>query len=463
MSDALSEQGDSSSFMGGRHPASSEESKPVSLSSSVTDAASGDDDEGVGAGDDTTTTAAPVTTNPKVPSTGTTTTAATTTNTNTTNNDNNGMGKARSGGHSLQFPWKLHEMLDLAEKIGKQDVVSWLPCGKGFRVHKKVDFCEQIMPSYFASTKYKTFQRSLNLWGFESVSKGPNRGACYHQYFLKGQPDVCHKMTRIKIKGQPTAASVAARAAHNSIQAVSGVSQIFPRSSGVGLGGGGSFPGHYSSVGTNPPTTTTSVLPGMANTNTTNTIGPGGSNNNNMNVPSVSAFIRGNTRQDLMPTQQQQTTAAAAAAAGAMVGNNPTGLGFMGGTSAVGLLGLQHQSGGFGLGMGGMVGTDPTALSSFYGAELMARRASMERHHAMALATLLTPPVPVVTVAGAGAGAEAATTPTGQLIGPSPPIINVINGVPPPLSSETTTTESTDLAKVRAADLTASATHVLQL
>ena len=50
------------------------------------------------------------------------------------------------------------------------------------------------MPGYFASQKYKTFQRSLNLWGFESVSKGPERGACYHQYFVKGHPELCHSM-----------------------------------------------------------------------------------------------------------------------------------------------------------------------------------------------------------------------------------------------------------------------------
>ncbi len=98
------------------------------------------------------------------------------------------------GGQLLQFPWKLHEMLHLAEKNGKTAIISWLPGGNGFKVHDKENFCSEIMPGYFASQKYKTFQRSLNLWGFESVAKGPDRGACYHQYFVKGHPELCHNM-----------------------------------------------------------------------------------------------------------------------------------------------------------------------------------------------------------------------------------------------------------------------------
>lgn len=105
-----------------------------------------------------------------------------------------------AGGQLLQFPWKLHEMLRLAEQNNKSDIISWLNGGNiggigvGFKVHKKDRFCSEIMPGYFASQKYKTFQRSLNLWGFESVAKGEERGACYHKFFVKGRPELCHNM-----------------------------------------------------------------------------------------------------------------------------------------------------------------------------------------------------------------------------------------------------------------------------
>jgi hypothetical protein len=104
----------------------------------------------------------------------------------------------------MQFPWKLHELLEETDK-GHSSVVSWLPGGKAFKVHKKEDFCNEVMPAFFNSSKYKTFQRSLNLWGFESVVRGPDKGACYHQFFVRGNADLCKNMMRVKIKGGGTA------------------------------------------------------------------------------------------------------------------------------------------------------------------------------------------------------------------------------------------------------------------
>jgi hypothetical protein len=105
----------------------------------------------------------------------------------------------------MQFPWKLHELLEETGK-GHSSVVSWLPGGKAFKVHKKEDFCDEHMPAFFNSSKYKTFQRSLNLWGFKSVARGPDKGACYHQFFVRGNADLCKNMIRVKIKGGGTAA-----------------------------------------------------------------------------------------------------------------------------------------------------------------------------------------------------------------------------------------------------------------
>ena len=110
------------------------------------------------------------------------------------NNNNTSATGSRTVGQAMQFPWKLHEMLTMVSQTGQEDVVSWLPGGKGFKVHKKVEFCRDIMPVYFNSSKYKTFQRSLNLWGFESISKGADRGACFHPLFLQNQPDLCKNM-----------------------------------------------------------------------------------------------------------------------------------------------------------------------------------------------------------------------------------------------------------------------------
>jgi len=175
-------------------------------------------------------------------------------------------GNGAAGGQLLQFPWKLHEMLRLAEQNDKSDIISWLNGGSiggigvGFKVHKKDRFCSEIMPGYFASQKYKTFQRSLNLWGFESVAKGEERGACYHKFFVKGRPELCHNMTRVKIKGKsnhrtPAAALAAANAAKKAATAISDANNL-PQG-GIILPGGGGIPFPITTMAVNGTTTTT--------------------------------------------------------------------------------------------------------------------------------------------------------------------------------------------------------------
>ena len=104
------------------------------------------------------------------------------------------------GGQLLRFPWKLHHILRLAEQNCQSDIISWLPGGNGFKVHNRDRFCAEIMPGYFASQKYRTFQRRLNAWGFESVEKGLSQGARYHQFFVKGHPELCDSMYVFKQK-----------------------------------------------------------------------------------------------------------------------------------------------------------------------------------------------------------------------------------------------------------------------
>jgi hypothetical protein len=100
-----------------------------------------------------------------------------------------------------QFPWKLHEMLDQVNKDGDDSIVSWLPDGGAFKVHQPDIFTEQIMKDHFNQTKYKSFQRQLNLWGFERNTKESiERGSYYHPLFIRGRKDLCQEMARQKIK-----------------------------------------------------------------------------------------------------------------------------------------------------------------------------------------------------------------------------------------------------------------------
>ena len=101
-----------------------------------------------------------------------------------------------------QFPWKLHEMLDLVERQGDEHIVSWLPGGRSFRVHMPELFVERIMKLCFNQTKYKSFQRQLNLWGFERNStECIEKGAYSHPLFVRGRKDLCQEIARAKVKG----------------------------------------------------------------------------------------------------------------------------------------------------------------------------------------------------------------------------------------------------------------------
>ena len=88
--------------------------------------------------------------------------------------------KSSSLAHSkLPFPWKLQQLLDdvdhsvqqqqsllsLVGSVGPtskwDDVVSWMPDGKAFRVHQPDVFAETIMRRYFKMSKYTSFTRQV--------------------------------------------------------------------------------------------------------------------------------------------------------------------------------------------------------------------------------------------------------------------------------------------------------------
>jgi len=97
---------------------------------------------------------------------------------------------------SNPFPNMLHAILIASESEGTMDIVSWRPHGRAFRIHKRDAFCEQILPQYFKQSKITSFQRQLNLYGFLRISRGPDAGAYYHEYFLRGRKELCVHIRR---------------------------------------------------------------------------------------------------------------------------------------------------------------------------------------------------------------------------------------------------------------------------
>ncbi len=103
-----------------------------------------------------------------------------------------------------QFPIKLHRILNEAEVKGFSDFISWMPDGRSFKILDKIGLEEVVMPHYFSSCQFKSFQRSLNMWGFMADNKKSDTvtggGRRHHPLFVKGRPDLCKAMRRVRVK-----------------------------------------------------------------------------------------------------------------------------------------------------------------------------------------------------------------------------------------------------------------------
>ena len=80
-------------------------------------------------------------------------------------------------------------------------VIGWLSHGRGFKIRDQKIFVDTVMQVHFKHTKITSFQRQLNLYGFRHITRGPDTGAYYHEFFLRDRPKLCLRMRRQKIKG----------------------------------------------------------------------------------------------------------------------------------------------------------------------------------------------------------------------------------------------------------------------
>jgi hypothetical protein len=108
---------------------------------------------------------------------------------------------ASKGGVTTPFPIKLHEMLEKIDEDGFANVVSWQPHGRCFVIHDARAFASNIMPAYFKQSKLPSFQRQLNLYGFQRLTKGPDKGGYYHELFLRNKVFLAHRIQRMRVKG----------------------------------------------------------------------------------------------------------------------------------------------------------------------------------------------------------------------------------------------------------------------
>lgn len=78
-----------------------------------------------------------------------------------------------------QFPRRLYEMLDGESKLCEESarhprVITWSDSGKAFRIHDASAFSDSVLPKYFRTKKFSSFQRNLNLVCHSHLLKIPD-------------------------------------------------------------------------------------------------------------------------------------------------------------------------------------------------------------------------------------------------------------------------------------------------
>jgi len=87
-------------------------------------------------------------------------------------------------------------MLQRTEVSGQGHIVSWMPSGKSFRVHDRDAFSKEILPEYFRSNNFRSFQRNLSVYQFARIWSGPEKGAYCHQNFVRHDRKLCTLIKR---------------------------------------------------------------------------------------------------------------------------------------------------------------------------------------------------------------------------------------------------------------------------
>lgn len=89
------------------------------------------------------------------------------------------------------FPVKLMEAL--LTNYDEQ-YIAWLPDGKSFVIISPEEFVDKVLGNAFKNSKYASFVRKLNRWGFARLTSGTGTDCFYHPLFQRDRMDLAAQM-----------------------------------------------------------------------------------------------------------------------------------------------------------------------------------------------------------------------------------------------------------------------------
>lgn len=106
--------------------------------------------------------------------------------------------------NAASFLEKLYTILEEES----EDVISWNASGTSFIIHNPQRFSQEIMGKYFKSSKFNSFVRQLNFYGFRKSTRDQNTDEnspnnktweFQHRQFIRGRKDLISKIHRKQI------------------------------------------------------------------------------------------------------------------------------------------------------------------------------------------------------------------------------------------------------------------------
>jgi len=103
------------------------------------------------------------------------------------------------------FPAKLHMILSNSQF---EDIVSWMPHGRSWRILKPDVFEDRVLPLFFCHCRLSSFMRQVNGWGFKRIKHGPDYNSYYNELFLRGLPHLVERMRRESVSAKSKGGAV---------------------------------------------------------------------------------------------------------------------------------------------------------------------------------------------------------------------------------------------------------------
>lgn len=100
----------------------------------------------------------------------------------------------------VPFPRRLYNMVTNPDY---QHIIRFMPHGRSWVVLDKEALVTEVLPKYFNHSKFESFNRQVNGWGFKRLMKrGPDYKSYYHECFLRSRPEFTTLMIRLVNPGK---------------------------------------------------------------------------------------------------------------------------------------------------------------------------------------------------------------------------------------------------------------------